>query len=70
MRSQCNNVLCKEISIEFRKQDIYIYSRKERKNFEALFDWFHWVEMIFPYLGEENCFLDLSRISIKERFAK
>lgn len=38
--SQCNNVLRKEISIEFRKQDIYIYiySRKERKNFEALFD--------------------------------
>lgn len=38
MRSRYNNVLCKEISIEFRKQDIYIYSRKERKNFEALFD--------------------------------
>lgn len=25
MRSQCKNVLCKEILIEFRKQDIYIY---------------------------------------------
>lgn len=70
MRSRYNNVLRKEISIEFRKQDIYIYSRKERKNFETLFDWFHCVKMIFPYLGEENCFLDLSRISIKERFAK
>lgn len=31
MRSQCNNVLRKEISIEFRKQDIYIFEKGEKK---------------------------------------
>lgn len=69
MRSRYNNVLRKEISIEFRKQDIYIFEKEEKKFWDFI-RLIHWVEMIFPYLGEENCFLDLSRISIKERFAK
>lgn len=45
---------------------IYIYSRKEGKNFEALLDRFHCVEMIFLYLEEENYFVNLSRNRLKK----
>lgn len=68
MRSQCNNVLRKEISIEFRKQDIYIFEKGEKK---------FWGFIRLISLRRNDISISwrrklfyLSRISIKERFAK